>query len=145
MIWVNGKGQEGLTVKVWANWIIRFWVMYFWSYSKSLLWTSLGWQLRQNLWCNCAQLFIGYVQRVSQNVVFIKILEGQLYWFFQTWCRIDVAMSYKKNTPAEILFLMKMRKKWNSLYITNGELSTITSQLLAELTTDLRNSIIRIF
>ena len=36
--------------------------MDFWSFSKSLLWTSLSWQLRHNLWCHCAQLSIGYVQ-----------------------------------------------------------------------------------
>ena len=87
--------------------VIRFWVMNFWNFSKSLLWTSLSWQLSQNLWCHCVELSIGNVHRCSQNFM----LERQnLSWFFQKLCRIYIAMSYKK------------RKKWNSLYITSGVL-----------------------
>ena len=88
LISVNGEDLEEFE----QIWIIRFWVMDLWSFSKSLLWISLSWQLRQNLWCHWAQLSIGYVQRVSQNFICINYYKDKLYWFFQKWCRIDVAM-----------------------------------------------------
>ena len=57
--------------------------MDFWSFSKSLLWTSLSWQLCQNLWCHWTQLSIVYVQRVSHFSHFH-------YKYYFQWCTVLV-------------------------------------------------------
>ena len=66
MISVNGEHQQDLKLKVWANFDNPFWIMDFWSFKNPY------YGLLQNLWCNCAQLSIGYVQRVSQNFISMK-------------------------------------------------------------------------
>ena len=79
---VMEKTKKTLQWKFEQNWIIGFRVMGFWSFSNCLLCTSSSWQLRQNLWCHCRQLSIGYVQRVPLFVsLSLKIIFPVVYFF----------------------------------------------------------------
>ena len=122
--------------KIEQNWIIRFRVMDFWSYSKSLLWTSSSWQLRQNLWCHWGQLSIGLIcTEIFTFFLFsLKIIFPVVYFFSMSLLHHFCIISERMRNIAP-LTVCKNEILWTSLYITNGELSTMTSQILAELPT----------
>ena len=110
-------------------------VMNFVSFSKFLVWGSLSWQLCQHLWCHRGQLSIHFVHNFSKKLIYMKFQVRNQHNSSQNACRIDVAMSYSNNKSNKFLFFLKMKKMWNSVYKMNGELSTMTSQMLVELPT----------
>ena len=87
--------------------------------SKCLLWRSLSWRLRQHLWCHRVQLSIHFVHRNSGLHQFCKHF-GKNY---DSW----LESSYKS------FFWFVFGGRF--LHKMNGELSTMTSQMLTKLRT----------
>ena len=110
-------------------------VMNFQSFSKSLLWGSLSWQLWQHLWCHSGQLCIHFVHRISHFLHFQEKLK--FFWFV---VRVWHGCINSASILGRIVLIPDLKCHinqffWKFIHKMNGELSTMTSQMLAMLPT----------
>ena len=100
-------------------------------------------KLRQNLWCHCGILSIGYVQRVSLFSNFHQKIFPPVYFFSMTWLHlfcitseristIALLIVYKKNNFVKLSVHNQWRVEHNDITDSGG-------------VANLRKSIIRIY
>ena len=91
------------------------------------------WQLHPYLWCHQGELSIGFVCRFSQILIFYQKYIFTLLFILVWYGENDSTCFSEWISSIASLPSQKTEKYWQLVYKTNGEFSSVTSQILVEL------------